>query len=160
MADDQALQIKIAHLGMIQGVIARMAGDGQSMKTLAITISAAIIAIAPIGGLTAIVLAVTGLIALLFFWWQTAYHLHVERAYRCLFDQVREDKVVPEFTMDWRIYRAQIDNPLKLAFSPSVLVPFFGMFVVLMVLVVITVSGVATTQANGANSNGTVVEQT
>lgn len=138
MADDQALQIKIAHLSMIQGVIARMAADGQSMKTLAITMSAAIIAIAPIGGSTSIVLAGTGLIALLFFWWQTAYHLHVERAYRRLYDLVREDKVVPAFTMDWRSYRDQIDNPLKLAISPSVLLPFFGMFVVLGVLIFIT----------------------
>lgn len=145
---------------MIQGVIARMAGDGQSMKTLAITISAAIIAIAPVGGPTAIVLAFTGLLALLFFWWQTAYHLHVERAYRYLYDQVREDKVVPEFTMDWRSYQAQIDNPLKLAFSPSVLIPFLGMFVILLVLVVITVCGVVATQANEANLDGTVVEQT
>lgn len=159
MADDQTLEIKIAHLGIIQGVIARMAGDGQTMKTLAITISAAIVAIAPVGGWTAVVLAVTGLTALVFFWWQTAYHLHVERAYRCLYDQVREDKPVPSFTMDWRDYRSQVDNPLKLAFTPSVLIPFAGMFVILIVLIGITVAGVLATQSNGANSDGPVIEQ-
>jgi hypothetical protein len=160
MTDDQALQTKIAHLSMIQGVIARMAGDGQSMKTLGITISAATIAIAPIGGSSAIILAVTALIALLFFWWQTAYHLHVERAYRCLYDHVRENKAVPAFTMDWRSYRADIHSPRKLAFSASVLIPFLGMFVVLLALIFITLSQSVRTPSDRGNANGTATEQT
>lgn len=159
MADNQSLEIKIAHLGIIQGVIARMAGDGQTMKTLAITLSAAIVAVAPAAGSAAIVLAITGIIALLFFWWQTAYHLHVERSYRCLYDQVRSGEQVPDFTMDWRDYRKQVSNPLKLAFTPSVLIPFLGMLVVLVVLIVITMSGVGTTQSNGANTDGPIIEQ-
>lgn len=159
MTDGKALDIKIAHLSMIQGVIARMAGDGQTMKTLAITISAAIIAVAPVGGWTAVVLACTGLIALVFFWWQTAYQLHVERAYRCLYNKVREDKSVPAFTMEWRDHRDQVDNPGKLAFTPSVLLPFAGMFVVLTVLTVISVSGVVATRSSGGNVNGTIVQQ-
>ncbi|MFA7414489.1 MAG: hypothetical protein WC048_08390 [Rhizobium sp.] len=156
---EQSIEIKIAHLGMIQGVIARMAGDGQTMKTLAITISAAIVAVAPAGGSAAVVLVITGIVALLFFWWQTAYHLHVERSYRCLYDQVRDGAQVPAFTMDWRDYRHDIANPLKLAFTPSVLVPFLGMLVVLVVLIVITMSAADTTQSNGAHTDGSVIEQ-
>ena len=159
MENQTALEVKIAHLAMIQGVIARMAGDGQTMKTLAITMSAAVVALAPSANVLTFWLAITGILAVGVFWWQTAYHLHIERAYRCLYDHVRENKPVAEFTMNWRDYRSEVDNPLKLATTPSVLVPFGGMLVVLVVLIVITMSGVGATQSNGANGNGTVVEQ-
>lgn len=160
MDNQNALEVKIAHLAMIQGVIARMAGDGQTMKTLAVTISAAIVAITPSGRVLTFWLPMTGIVALCVFWWQTAYHLHIERAYRCLYDRVRENKPVAEFTMNWREYRSEVDNPLKLAITWSVLVPFGGMFVVLFVLIVITMAGAGTTQSNWVNTNGTVTEHT
>lgn len=160
MANDQALQIKIAHLSMLQGVIARMAGDGQSMKTLAITISAAVIAVSPIGGETSFILALSGVVALVFFWWQAAYHLHVERSYRHLYDKVREDESVSAFTMDWRSCRGKVDSPLRLAVSASVLIPFLAMFALLMVLMLMTWSGFVTGQANGGDSNGAAAERT
>jgi phage FluMu protein gp41 len=46
------LEQKIAHLGMIQGVIGRMASDSQTLKTLAITVAAAIIALGQTQGPT------------------------------------------------------------------------------------------------------------
>ena len=157
MANDQSLEIKIAHLGLIQGVIARMAGDGQTMKTLAITIAAAIVALAPNGGNLAVWLALTGMLAVGVFWWQTSYHLHIERAYRCLYDQVREDAAVPPFTMDWRNYRDEVDSPQRLAFTSSVFVPFGGMIAVLFVLLLITIFGTEAKPLQGANTNGAVV---
>lgn len=160
MRNEQSLEGKIAHLGMIQGVIARMAGDGQTMKTLAITITAAIVALAPAGGTLAVGLALTGVLAVGVFWWQTSYHLHIERAYRYLYDEVREDKPVPPFTMNWRSYRDKVDSPQKIALTSSVLVPFGCMTGVLVILLVITICGAGAEQSHGANLNGTVVERT
>lgn len=156
---DQRLQIKIAHLSMLQGVIARMAGDGQSMKTLAITISGAIIAVSPVGGNTALILAIAGIVALVFFWWQTAYNLHVERAYRHLYDKIRRDEAVPAFTMDWRSCRLEVDSPVKLAVSASVLVPFLAMLVLLVVLTLTTLSGFLTAQASGVSLDGEAAQR-
>lgn len=131
---DQRLNCKIAHLQMIQGVIGRMAADIQNLKTLAITITAAIIALAQTTVITAPWLTLLGVPITGLFWWLTAYHLHVERSYRRLYDAVRTDEPVESFTMDWRLYENQVDKPKILAFSQSIAWPYGGIVVILVVV--------------------------
>lgn len=123
---DQAgtLEAKIAHLGMIQGVIARMATDGQTMKVLAITVGAAVVALSPEGGRAVIWVSIAGMLAACLFWWQAAHHLHVEQAYRLLYDRVRQGKRVPEFSMEWRACRDEVPSTFALARRWAVALPF------------------------------------
>lgn len=140
------LDSKIAHLQMIQGVIGRMASDTQTLKTLAITVAAAIIALAQAGtGITSW-LALLGILPTLLFWWLTAHALHVERAYRHLYDLVRKDAPVESFAMDWRPYKQHVDNQLKLALSPTVLLPYVGVIVILIAVAIIAWGGAGATK--------------
>lgn len=130
---DQAatLEVKIAHLGMIQGVIARMATDGQTMKALTITVGAAVVALSPEGGRAVIWLSIAGMLAACLFWWQAAYHLHVEQAYRRLYDDVRQDKPLPAFSMEWRTCRNEVPSTFALARRWAVALPFGATLVLL-----------------------------
>lgn len=130
---DQAgiLETKIAHLGMIQGVIARMATDGQTMKALAITVGAAVVALSPEGGRAVIWLSIAGMLAACLFWWQAAYHLHVEQAYRRLYDHVRQDKPLPAFSMEWRACMNEVPSTFALARRWAVALPFGATLVLL-----------------------------
>ncbi|WEK04602.1 MAG: hypothetical protein P0Y65_20900 [Candidatus Devosia phytovorans] len=131
MDQNGTLEAKIAYLGMIQGVIARMATDGQTMKALAITVGAAVVALSPDGGRAVIWLSIAGLVAVCLFWWQAAYHLHVEHAYRRLYDLVRQDKPLPAFSMDWRTYGGEVPSTFALARRWAVALPFGATFVLL-----------------------------
>ncbi|RWP30695.1 hypothetical protein [Mesorhizobium sp.] len=137
------LEQKIAHLGMIQGVIGRMASDSQTLKTLAITVAAAIIALGQTQGATATTalgqtqsaepsyLPLIAVLPILIFWGLTARQLHVERAYRRLYDAVRLDEEISGFSMDWREFRKQVAGPFRLAFSLSVASPYIGVVIIL-----------------------------
>lgn len=130
------LEQKIAHLGMIQGVIGRMASDTQTLKTLAITIAAAIIALgqtqgATPSGSTPSYLPLIAVFPILIFWGLTGKQLHVERAYRRLYDAVRLDEEISPFSMDWREFRHQVAGPLRLAFSWTVALPYIGVVIIL-----------------------------
>lgn len=154
-----ALEIKIAHLQMIQGVIGRMASDTQTLKTLAITVAAAIVALAQGGGAITTWLALLGIVPTLLFWWLTAHALRIERAYRALYDAVRKDEPVEPFAMEWRPYQKKVDNPLKLAFSGSVLLPYLGVIMILIVVAVIAWGGASVTE--GKSPDGQLaIEQT
>lgn len=95
-------EARIAHLGMVQGVISRVASDAQNSRTLAITLAAAMIAIAQTGSNATPWLAGLDIAPTLLFWWQNAFALHVERSYRNLYDEVRHGRIIEPFTMDWR----------------------------------------------------------
>jgi hypothetical protein len=93
-------EVGIAHLGMIQGVISRVTSDAQNSRTLAVTLAAAMIAVAQTGSAATPLLAVLGIVPTMLFWWQNAFALHVERSYRNLYDEVRVGQDHGPFTMD------------------------------------------------------------
>lgn len=132
-------EVKIAHLGMIQGVIARMATDGQTMKTLAITVGAAVVALSP-GDRAVIWLSIGGILATCLFWWQAAYHLRVEQAYRRLYDDVRQDKPLPAFSMDWRACSNEVPSTFALARRWAVALPFCATIALLATFAISTAS--------------------
>lgn len=127
------LEAKIAHLGLIQGVISRMSSDAQNSRTLAITLAAAMIAIAQTGNSLTPWLALLAILPTVLFWWQNAYALHVERSYRSLYDKVRQDQAVEPFSMDWRPYRHE-RKPLRTAFEGVVAVPFVAVVAILVMV--------------------------
>lgn len=131
-AMDDTLTKKIAHLGMIQGVISRMASDAQNLRVLALTLAAAILALGESAGDLAGPVALVALVPTFAFWWMTARHLHIERVYRHLYDKVRRDDAVDPFVMDWRPYRFKVDTIARIAVSQSVLLPFLSVVAMLL----------------------------
>ena len=124
---------------MIQGVIGRMATDSQTLKTLNITITAAIIAIAQASGDSPPKLALLGIFPTLIFWYLTAYYLQVERAYRALYDAVRRDEDIDEFSMEWRPFKKIAGNLMFLAFRPTVLLIYASAIVLLILVALVSV---------------------
>lgn len=127
----------IAHLGLLQGVISRLASDAQNSRTLAITLAAAMIAVAQAGSPATPWLAALGVAPTFLFWWQNAYALHVERSYRNLYDDVRRGNDHGPFTMDWRLCR-HTSGPFRTALELVVALPFVVVVFLLLVIVHIT----------------------
>lgn len=130
-------EARIAHLGMIQGVISRVASDAQNSKTLAITLAAAMIAVAQTGSAATPWLAGLGIGPTLLFWWQNAYALHVERSYRILYDEVRAGRDLQPFTMDWRPFKHS-SGPFWTAREFVVALPFATVIFILTVIAKLT----------------------
>lgn len=129
----QSTEEKIAHLELLQGVISRMASDAQNSRTLAITLAAAMIAIAQAGNALMPWLALLAILPTALFWWQNAYALHVERSYRNLYDLVRMGRQVEPFSMDWRS-SPDSRTPTRTAFEWVVAMPFVAVVAILMVV--------------------------
>jgi hypothetical protein len=136
VVDDARLQTKLTHLQMIQGVISRMASDVQTLKTLAVSVTGAVVALAqPSGGATNWLVWIS-LLPIFVFWWLSAHSLHVERSYRQLYDLVRQDKEVETLSMDWRKYNDGVACTIKLAFSITILLPYAATAIVLILTAV------------------------
>lgn len=127
-------EAKIAHLTMTQGIIGRMASNSLALKSLAATVTAAIIALAASqseqGGVSSTVALMT-LLPLAIFWFLDAYYLRIEKAYRGLFDAIRRGEGVEPFAMDYRPYKAGLVETLRI----GVLNPVMGVYPALMILV-------------------------
>jgi hypothetical protein len=85
-SSDKLVDLRIAHLNMIQGVISRMSGFSAGVKNFCVTISAGIIAVAyqkqiPMLGWAAVAVVVIFCI-------MDTYYLGLERRYRELYEDV------------------------------------------------------------------------
>lgn len=151
----QALEIKIAHLGLIQGVVGRMSSSSLALKSLAVTVGAATIAASSTQWTETWVLAGVGGLPVAVFWALDAYYLHIERAFRCLYDAVRRDEPIDPFTMDSRPFRKRVASPLQVAFTASVCPPYVA--VVLILLLVAVFAGGGSAKSEGPNTNERLV---
>jgi hypothetical protein len=82
---------RVKHLEMIQAIVTRMAGNSFLVKGWAVTIVAALIAVA--AKEAEVRFALVALLPAFSFWGLDAYYLRYERLYRRLYDDVR---VAPE----------------------------------------------------------------
>lgn len=90
---------KIAHLGFIQGVITRMAGNCFLLKGWSVTLVAGLFALAADGSDRKFAAITLG--AILLFWVLDAYYFHQEKLYRELYKRVAaDDASVPAFSLD------------------------------------------------------------
>ena len=116
MADED----KRKHLEMIQGVVARLAGNSFSIKGWAVAL------IAVLGGFAAkdanprFVLGLW--LPVLCFWGLDAYYLRQEKLFRKLYDAaVKGDANSPLYSMNTQPFEAELGSVIKLAFSRTVL---------------------------------------
>ena len=114
-------QSKIAHLQIIQNVIARMAGNSFSLRTLAVTLTTGLIALLGSIERPTPLYALAALLPLLIFWLLDARYLQLERLYRRLYDDVRLGKSDEPFNMAISPYSNQEHSVPNIALSWSVL---------------------------------------
>ena len=125
------MENKRQHLEMIQGIISRMAGNLFFLKGWAITLIAALFALAAKdANLKYIIVAY---FPVLIFWILDGYFLSQERLFRDLYDDVRKrDEKDIDFSMDTRKYKVNERNGwLRSMFSPTLLWFYVSLIVVM-----------------------------
>lgn len=112
--------VKIAHLTMLQGVIARMGANSFTLKALSASFGSGAVAVMATADKPSPYYAFAAVIPIVMFWMMDAQYLKYERAYRRLFDQVRRGEHVDPYCMDPSPFMGQIGHVARLALSWSV----------------------------------------
>ncbi len=121
---------KIAHLGFIQSVVTRLAGNSALLKGWAVTLVAATFALAAKDADVRFVLI--AYVPTIAFWLLDAYYLQQERLFRDLFSAVAGK---PEDEIDFSMDTSSFHRPLLSAAFAFVNSVFYG-FLIAIVLVV------------------------
>ena len=138
MKDDD----KSAHLEFIQNVIARMANNSFLLKGWAVTLVAALFALAAQN--TNLNFVILGFFPVIAFWILDAYYLRQERLFRQLFDAIRvkdADKVQPNesYLMDTGLYEGKVQSWFRIMFSETIGI-FYGMIIITQIIIVIVLN--------------------
>ncbi len=112
--------IRIAHLTMLQGVIARMGANSFTLKVLTATFGSAAVAMMAAVKSPSIYYAVVAIVPMIIFWLMDAQYLRLERAYRKLFDHVRKGEEVEAYSLESTPFMKDTNSILHLALSWSV----------------------------------------
>lgn len=86
LSEESLVQMRVAHLGMIQSIIARLSGFSANAKTFCITILAALVAVAFQKSVPELIWA--GVAVPLVFALLDAYYLALEKRFRSLYSTV------------------------------------------------------------------------
>lgn len=130
-----SIDVKIAHLGFIQGVINRMGNNSFLVKGWTVTLVAAIFALAPKDAKSAFVYV--SLIPIAVFWMLDSYYLREEQLFRKLYEGVAAETIKSEhFTMKTSAFTHEVSPLWKNALTQTVF-PFYSLIIVLLVLVAI-----------------------
>ena len=119
---------KIAHLQMIQAVIARMASNSFTLKGWSVVLVSALFALSAKDADTSFVhLAYLPAVV---FWMLDGFFLHQEKLFRKLYDVVREQaEDAIDFSMDTRSVKGRVPGWLRCTVTKTLL-PFHGAIVV------------------------------
>jgi hypothetical protein len=127
---DKLVDLRVAHLNMIQGVIGRMSGFSAGVKNFCVTISAAIIAVAFQKHVPMLVWAAIAVV--LIFFVMDAYYLALEKRYRDLYEEVIGRPFTDAAQLSLKPPAPSISTTIKAARSPSVI----GFYVLLLIGIV------------------------
>ncbi len=113
-----------------------MAGNAFALKSLAVTVVAAVIALSGSDGGAAhsATIALVSIAPIVLFWLLDAHYMRIERAYRHLFDAVRRGDGVEPFAMDSRPYWSKVGSIARVGVSSMVMALYPALIVVLFVL--------------------------
>lgn len=114
------MESKIAHLGFIQSVIARMAGNSLVLKGAAMALTTAVITVMGAVPNFHSLFLLAAITPIVLFWVMDAQYVRLERQFRMLYDSVREDEGVEVFSMDPARYKDKVSGVPRLVFSWSV----------------------------------------
>jgi len=131
---------RITHLGMIQAVITRMAGESARMKQVALA-AIGVLASTAAGVESAALASVAGALSVIF-WLLDARYVQQERWYRALYDQVRTGEGPADFCMTPDAETRQRHTLMEAVGGWSV-APLYGALVAIALGLAYTVSAVA-----------------
>ena len=123
---------KVEHLKMVQGVVARMAGNSAQMKTWAVSLVTAVVVLSGLSDDPHWLIGVGGCVPVIAFWAMDARYLHLERCYVKLHDAIVAGVEVRPFDLDYRAYAAQVASVWSVGRSWSV-ATFYGALLAAMV---------------------------
>ncbi|MFZ3509154.1 hypothetical protein [Vibrio harveyi] len=127
METNLKIEIKIAHLGFIQGVINRMGQNSFLLKGWSITLIAALFALAAKDANEQF--ALIAYIPTVVFWLLDAFFLHQEKLYRKLYEQVAEEIIdSSKFTLNTSVVRDSVEGYASVILSKTLL-PFYGLII-------------------------------
>ena len=127
---------QIAHLAMIQAVIARMASNSFALKTLTVTLCAGVIALVGAVQKPSMLYVIAAAAPVLMFAWMDASYLRLERLYRRLFDDVRKGVEMEPFDMRADRYDTAVPGTASLMATWSVSALYLTLLVVLLLVAV------------------------
>jgi hypothetical protein len=129
------MEAKLKHLELIQGVIARMAGNLFFLKGWAITLIAALFALAAKDANSKY--AVVAFFPVVVFWVLDGYFLSQERQFRSLYNAVRKKGEADiDFSLDTGPYSKIPHNTwLHSIFAPTLVVFYFSLIVLMLVVI-------------------------
>ena len=129
------MENKRKHLELIQNVIDRMAGNLFYLKGWAITLIAALFAVAAKDTNSSYI--IIAFFPVLLFWLLDGFFLSQERLFRALYDDVRMlDEKDIDFSMDTRKYRDNERNSWPSAmFASTLLIFYFGLIAVMLFVI-------------------------
>lgn len=141
MSDDKSLDhsVKIAHLTMIQGVITRMGTNSFTLKTLAITLAGAYVAVITAANNPSFFYTIGAVIPVVMFWLMDAGYLRLERMYRQMYNAVRNDEEIEIYSMDATIFSEEVAKAWRIAFTWSLLyfyIPLLISFIFISFLII------------------------
>ena len=111
----------IAHMGMIQGVVTRLETNSFTLKALAMTLAAAVLAFLGSVENPNWVYPLAGCFPVIVFWIMDAQYLRLGRLFRRLYNAVRQHQVNEPFSMNFKEYEKDEQSTLRIAFSWSIL---------------------------------------
>jgi hypothetical protein len=138
-----------AHLIQIQLVIVRMAANSFLLKGWALTLVAALFALASVDSRQEF--ALLALLPAIMFWGLDAYYLRQERLFRDLYNGIRAaplGTLKDTFSMDTSPYESEV-RPLWATIYTPTLAAFHGAIVVAVIIGIIVLA----TQGGGQNAN-------
>lgn len=117
---DRHDEVSIAHMSMIQGVVTRLETNSFTLKALAMTLAASVLAFTGAVKNPNWVYPLAGCFPVVVFWVMDAKYLRLGRLFRNLFDSVRLGNVDAPFSMDIKPYMEEEQSVIRIAFSLSV----------------------------------------
>ncbi len=124
----------IAHMSMIQGVITRLETNSFTLKALAMTLAAAVLAFFGSIECPNWIYPIAGCLPVMVFWLMDAQYLRLGRSFRHLYDAVRKGNIEDSFSMDYRPFIKDEQSTLRIAFSWSVI--WFYLFILIVLATV------------------------
>lgn len=135
--DPHDVSIKIAHLTMLQGVIARMGSNSFALKTLSAAFASAAVAAVLTSSKPSAGYAVAVMVPIVMFWLMDAQYLRYERSYRKLYEEVRKGSSIEEYSLDAQPFMKDAGSILKIARSWSVAGFYVGMIAAVFIIAMI-----------------------
>ena len=123
---------KADHLKMVQGVIARMAGNSAQMKTWAVSLVTAVVVFSGLSDDPHWLIGAGGCVPVIAFWIMDARYLHLERCYVKLYDAIVAGAEVRPFDLNYRAHASQVASVWSVGRSWSV-ATFYGALLAAMV---------------------------